>query len=353
MRVLFLGDIQHPNSQNWVSALRKYGDCQVETWSLPWPSSVFGKIRRIIAFVTAPLSIRLRIMIFKPDIVIGYRVTSYGFLAAIAGSKNIVISSQGESDVDSAFQKKNTLQYKLKIGMARYAIRKAKLIHAWSDHMAKFIYELGSEKSKVLVLHRGVDFANLNVSRKKDNNSLVIIVTRSLYPEYRHNIIIEAMSLLKERKIPFSLKIIGSGKDKIQLNKMVAKLNLTDEIKFFGRLNNESLIDEYEKSNVYVAMTITDGVSASLVEAMACYCIPVVSNLEANRLFIENNKNGYLINIDDTQQLANTLGDVWNKINEFEEILKENRTLVENFSSQEKNIKVFVSEYNKILNVGD
>jgi glycosyltransferase involved in cell wall biosynthesis len=350
MRVLFLGDIQHPNSQNWVSALRKYGGCQVETWSLPWPSGVIGKFRRIIAFAIAPLSIRLRILFFKPDIVIGYRVTSYGFLAALTGSKNVVIASQGESDVNSAFQKKNTLQYKVKEGMARYAIRKAKLIHVWSNHMAKSIYDLGSDRSKVLVLHRGVDFENFNVSSKKLNNSLVIIVTRSLFPEYRHNIIIEAMALLKERKIPFSLKIIGSGKDEIQLKEMVAKLNLNNDIKFYGRLNNKTIVEEFEKSNVYVAMPITEGVSASLVEAMACYCIPVVTDLEANRLFIENNKNGYLINIDDTQQLANTLGDIWNKLNEFEEILKDNRALVENYSSQEKNMKVFVSEYHKIMN---
>ncbi len=350
MKILFLGDIQHPNSQNWVSALRKYGDCEVETWSLPWPHGMLGKMQRIIAFAFAPITIGLKVMVFKPDIVIGYRITSYGFLAAISGHKNIIIASQALSDLVPANLNLNSRQQWVKLIMAKYAIKKAKLIHVWADHMAKSIYELGAEKSKVLVLHRGIDFENFNVRREKDKDALNIIVTRALYPEYRHDIIINAMAMLKLRNIPFTLKIIGSGIDELYLKDLVLKLKLDSQIKFYGRVNNKSLTDQFEKSNVFVSMPITEGVSASLIEAMACYCIPVVTDIEANRLFIENKKNGYLINIDDTLQLANTLETIWLKINEFDSIIKDNRSLVEKYSSQEKNIKVFISEYQKFLN---
>jgi glycosyltransferase involved in cell wall biosynthesis len=349
VKILFLGDLQHPNSQNWVSALRKFGGCQVQTWSLPWPSGVIGKLHRIFAFVISPLILKLRIFFFKPDIIIGYRITSYGFLAALLGDKNIVIASQGDSDMIAVFQKKNTLQHKIKIKMARYAIRKSELIHVWSNQMAKSIYDLCAEKSKIFVMHRGIDLDNFNSSNKRSYSALDIIVTRSLYPEYRHNIIIQAMSILRDTQIPFTLKIIGSGIDEKKLKELVTKLNLRNEITFFGRLNNESIIEELENSNVYVAMPITEGVSSSLLEAMACHCIPVVTNLEANRLLIEHNKNGFLINIDDTQQLAITLIDIWHKLDKFDEVRKQNRILVKNYYSQENNIKAFIAEYKQII----
>lgn len=349
MKILFLGDLQHPNSQNWVNALTKYGNCEVETWSLPWPTGFIGKVKRILTFMIGPILINQRIKGFKPDIVIGYRITSYGFLAALSGHNNIVIASQAESDVYPSHVKNSLLHLVVKKYMAKIAIYKAKLIHAWAEHMAISIYELGSPRSKVLILHRGVDFDNFNVDSEKEKNALNIIVTRALYKEYKHEVIINSLVMLKAKNIPFKLKIIGSGIEESSLKKLVNELNLQNEITFYGKLNNLQIIEHFKNCNVYTSMPITEGVSASLVEAMACYCIPVVSDLAANRLFIEHNKNGFLIPINNSLKLAETFEHIWQNINSYEAMIKNNRILVENYSSQKTNIGIFIKEYNKIL----
>jgi glycosyltransferase involved in cell wall biosynthesis len=51
-------------------------------------------------------------------------------------------------------------------------------------------------------------------------------------------------------------------------------------------------------------MPTTEGVSASLFEAMACNCYPIVSNIAGNQSWITHRNNGQLITVDDSEMLA-------------------------------------------------
>jgi len=46
---------------------------------------------------------------------------------------------------------------------------------------------------------------------------------------------------------------------------------------------------------VYVSLVSIEGVSASLLEAMACGIFPIVPDIPANRLWIKDGVNGFLI----------------------------------------------------------
>jgi len=56
-------------------------------------------------------------------------------------------------------------------------------------------------------------------------------------------------------------------------------------------------------------MPITEGVSASLFEAMATNCYPIVTNLPGNQSWIKHRENGQLIPLDDYKNLAEEL--IW------------------------------------------
>ncbi|MGB0177608.1 MAG: glycosyltransferase, partial [Owenweeksia sp.] len=100
MRILMLADKGHPNTRNWKSSLEKYGNAQVKIWSLPNSHiPLIGRIQRILTWGFANLALRKEIKDFKPDLVIGYRLTSYGFLAARTGFSPLVLASQGITDV--------------------------------------------------------------------------------------------------------------------------------------------------------------------------------------------------------------------------------------------------------------
>jgi glycosyltransferase involved in cell wall biosynthesis len=48
--------------------------------------------------------------------------------------------------------------------------------------------------------------------------------------------------------------------------------------RFSGRIPNTELPELLRASNFYISMPITEGVSASLFEAMASNCYPIVTN---------------------------------------------------------------------------
>jgi glycosyltransferase involved in cell wall biosynthesis len=346
LKIFLLGDTQHPNAQNWVHAFKHYGGCEVQTWSLPWPDGKSGRLVRFSAWLKALFTVKKEIRAFNPDIVIGYRLTSYGFIAAFTGIQPLVIAAQGETDVWPP----GHWSLPIKRALAKYAIKKSALVHAWGDHMAQSVYELGAEKSKVLILPRGIDLKNFTAGiPEKSFDRLRLIVTRALYKEYGHETIIRAVKQLHDAQIPVELFIAGTGVEENNLKQLAAELGLTHLITFAGRLNNASLKSHLLHANVYLSMPDTEGVSASLLEAMACYCIPVVSDLVANRMWIENKKNGLLIPVYDAGKLYEALKEIWYHQASFTGMLEHNRKLVEEKGSQEKNTKVFIEHYQQLV----
>ncbi|MDQ6761115.1 MAG: glycosyltransferase [Bacteroidota bacterium] len=349
MKILFLGDIQHPNSKNWISALEKYGKCEIITWSLPWPYGIWSKFKRISAWFLAFRSIRQIIKREAPDLVIGYRLTSYGFIAGYSKHPIIVTAAQGNSDVNGPLSN-NFLGIFFKRKLALYATRNSKLVHAWAENMAESIYGLGVPKNKVLVLHRGIDLANFTAPDTCFFERLELIVTRALYKEYRHDIILKALKIIVAKHIPVKLKIIGIGVEENNIKKLIKELDLEAHVRLLGQLNNIQLNEELNKSNVYVSMPITEGLSSSLIEAMACKCVPVVSDLYANRIWVKHNDNGFLVPVDDVVKLAEVFENIFTNKNSFTKILERNRKMVEEKCSQEVNTKIFVSHYSELIN---
>jgi glycosyltransferase involved in cell wall biosynthesis len=60
-------------------------------------------------------------------------------------------------------------------------------------------------------------------------------------------------------------------------------------------------------ADVYVSASSSDGTSSSLLEAMASGLYPVVSDITANRPWVEHGKNGLLFAVGDAASLAEAL----------------------------------------------
>ena len=345
MKIFFIGDIHHPNAKNWIHGLEKFGNCEVIPFSLYFKAGLTGKIIRTFHWLWSILFLKYKIKNSGADIVLGYRVPSNGFLAATTGLHPLVIASQGRCDIWPPNGKSANFKRKL----ARYALTRADLVQAWAPHMADCLFTMGATINKTLILPRGIDL-NIFKFANKDFQTLNIITTRSLEPEYRHIIILEALVKLKELNIPFNYTIVGNGSLMNNLTEFCEINNISDSVKFLGRIDNHILPTMLSESNCYVAMPLTEGVSASLFEAMACGCYPIVSDLDANQSWIENDVNGNLIPIDNVNLLANAFVDVYNNKAKAIEVISNNRRLVEEKGNLETNMKLFVTTYKNLIN---
>ena len=74
-----------------------------------------------------------------------------------------------------------------------------------------------------------------------------------------------------------------------------AALGLGARVEFSGLLAPEALARAYRRSAVFVSVPVSDGTSVSLLEAMAAGCLPVLSDLPANREWVQDGRDGLLV----------------------------------------------------------
>ncbi|KAF2330172.1 glycosyltransferase [Flavobacterium daemonense] len=341
-KILFLGESYRADAITWMKGLKEFGDFDIITWELQTSNN--KRFKRILEYFFAPISIRKIIQKEKPDMVIAERTTSYGFLAALSGSKTIAIAQQGRTDL----WPETSVLYPFKKFIQKYAFKKAHLIHAWGPVMTVHMKEIGVDMNKVLVLPKGID---LTLFTPSTNNLTKIeaIVTRSLQPEYRHDSILRAFGILNHKGIDFSLTIVGGG-TRLQFLKDLAKeLQIENKVIFTGRIPNTELPKLLQQSNIYISMPITEGVSASLFEAMACNCYPIVSDIPGNQSWIKHRENGQLIEIDNIEMLAEELMWSFENSESRNEAIIRNRKFIEENANYNINMKVISEKYHSLL----
>jgi glycosyltransferase involved in cell wall biosynthesis len=346
-KILFLGETYRADAITWINGLKEFGHFDIITWELKTPSTnLRNRIGRMVEFAFALSSIKKQIRKEKPHMVIAERTTSYGFLAALTGMDIIVIAQQGRTDL----WPEGSVLYPLKKAIQRYAFKKATLIHAWGPVMTVSMKASGVDMKKVMVLPKGINLNQFTMNTNQGQDTLHAIVTRALSAEYRHNIILKAFGALHQKGIDFTLTIVGTGGEMESLKAMATNLNIAKKVFFTGRISNTDLPALLQQSNFYLSMPITEGVSASLFEAMASGCYPIVSDLPGNQSWIRHRENGQLVRIDDYNALASEI--IW--ANNNAEIRKkavgENRQFIEQHVDYSTNMTIIAQKYHQLIN---
>jgi L-malate glycosyltransferase len=242
-------------------------------------------------YVTAIPAARKMIAMLKPDLLIGYFITGYGTVSAFSGFRPLVQITSGEDILTSPA---NPLFRQL----IKHNLAKADLIVAWAPHMAAAAKALGFPDEKLFTLPRGIPlefFKGKRAPRPENYSPIRLISTRSLYSMYNIEVEIHAIKLLHARGIECSLTIAGDGPQRENLVSLVKNLALEKYIQFTGVIPNDQLADVLVQHDLYISLILFDGVSASLLEAMATGIFPIVYDNPANQYWIQSAHNGLLV----------------------------------------------------------
>ncbi|HEX8576439.1 MAG TPA: glycosyltransferase family 4 protein [Flavobacterium sp.] len=346
-KILFLGETYRADAITWINGLKEFGHFDIITWELKRPSTnLRNRIGRMLEFALALSSIKKLIRKEKPHMIIAERTTSYGFLAALTGMDVIVIAQQGRTDL----WPESSVLYPLKKAIQRHAFIKATMIHAWGPVMTISMKASGVDMKKVMVLPKGINLKQFTKAENQDQDTLHAIVTRSLSAEYRHNSILKAFGALHQQGIDFMLTIVGTGGEMENLKALAVDLNIAKKVFFTGRISNTHLPALLQQSNLYLSMPITEGVSASLFEAMASGCYPIVSDIPGNQSWIRHRENGQLVPIDDYNALAAEI--IWANDNTEtrKRAVDENRQFIEQHVNYHINMAIIAQKYHQLIN---
>lgn len=106
------------------------------------------------------------------------------------------------------------------------------------------------------------------------NTGINLITTTRLIHTKNIATIIKAIALIP-REIQVHLKIIGSGPEQMNLQKLIEKYNLNEQIQMIGRVDRNDILHYLSQSDIYLFASLKEACNLSLLEAMAIG-LPVV-----------------------------------------------------------------------------
>lgn len=103
------------------------------------------------------------------------------------------------------------------------------------------------------------------------------------------------------------LDIVGEGPERAVLERLVEAEGVRESIRFHGAIENAALPGWYAGAAVFVSPSLAEGFGLTLVEAMACGCAVVASDLPAVRDIVSDGKTGLLCPPGDSDMLAKNI----------------------------------------------
>jgi glycosyltransferase involved in cell wall biosynthesis len=280
--------------------------------------------------------IKKQIELFQPSIIHIHQANSYAFFALLACRKSFIptVLTAWGSDV-LLLPKSNFLLKK----MVQFNLRNADFLTSDSIYMAQEMEKIAPLKNRIIIANFGIDVTPTNC--EKEN----IIYSNRLHKKlYRVDKILEAFSLFyTNNNTDWKLVIAATGTETDTLKIKVAELNLEHAIEFVGWIQKEDNEKWYSKAKIWVSIPESDATSISLLEAMACGCIPVVSDLPANCEWIQSGLNGIIVNDLESDFISDAL-----KLN-LAEAINMNKNRIEKDGTKASNRIKFIQLYQTIL----
>lgn len=255
------------------------------------------RFNRIVALQTA-WHLRRLLQHIQPDVLHTGWVMDHGFFGALCGFRPVLSMPWG-SDV--------LIRPQYSVGMkwiAKFVFRRADMITCDCQLVKNRIIELaGCPPEKIVVFPWGIDlsvFKPLPLSevkrRLKWENKKILIMTRN-FDIRVHGVeyFIQAMPAILTKEPEARAILVGAGPLESEYRGLVSELGLEDFIHFAGWVDEATMASYLNCADIYVTTSLSDGTSASLLEAMACGLPLVVSDAPANLEWVKDGDNGCLV----------------------------------------------------------
>lgn len=314
MRIGFIGDGSLGHVRRWVGYFQKKGHEVLlisfeDIEGCPFPAVRLRKRfpTKLLGYIAALPAVKRELDRFSPDIVNALYVSGYGFIGSLTGRHPLVVSALG-SDMLVDYP-----SHPVHRAQIRRALKSADLVTTDAENLTDAVIEAGADRSQVLKIFFGIEesvfYPPAEGTPPHGDRPVRIVSTRNLYEIYNIGFLIDAASLLRGDTEAF-FTLCGDGPLRPSLEERVRKGAMDASFKFTGRLPAGAIADNLRNSDIYVSTSVSDSTSVSLLEAMACGNIPVVTDIPANREWIEDGVNGFLVSLDSPEALASRIRDI-------------------------------------------
>jgi glycosyltransferase involved in cell wall biosynthesis len=276
-------------------------------------------------YIHIPINIISTLNDLNPDIVIGHEYNPTVYLAykwAKRKKKKFISWSDGTLNSEKNI---NWIQNKIRTMICRNA--SSFIASSTKTKEAQISY--GADEKKVFISFLTVDI-NKYLVKKLEYGYFNLLFVGRLIKGKGIDLLFNA---LKEINTNFCLSIVGSGPEEDELKKLTYDLNIADKVKFCGYKNQEEIIEQYKKADIFILPTREDCFGLVITEAM-CAGLPIICSKYADGAFdlIDEGKNGFIIDPYDATELKEKIEYLLTKPKEIKRMGEYSLRLVSDFS---------------------
>ncbi len=168
-----------------------------------------------------------------------------------------------------------------------------------SEHVREDLLAMGVRADKMEMIPNGVDLQKI-VSVEAEGALYDVLYVGRLSRHKRIDLLIKAVSLVKEDIPDIKCGIIGDGPEMVELTRLAEELKIEENVAFLGFLDaEEEVIAGMKSSKVFVLPSTREGFGISVLEANACGLPAVVVDSKKNAAvsLIKEGVNGTLCNL--------------------------------------------------------
>jgi glycosyltransferase involved in cell wall biosynthesis len=307
LRLLVLADGNSIHTEHWLRGLAASGPVELRLVTMN-PAGVRDGIRNIAAVVSIdecnsgpvkPGGGNWRYLLnvpavwaitrrTKPDAIIAIYLSSYGLIGAIAKGPSALVHVMLGSDL--MVTPSRSAIHRL---LTRSTLRRGDLFVSSSMTMTARLQGLARiRQNSVLTQQYGLDDWVLDYPRAP--KAYGFVSNRAWVANSR---IQNLLRIFGRLKAPGTLALVGGG-GPLEAE-ILRQATVDPRVVPLGPLSYRENINVVAQSTFYLSMTESDGASVSLMEAMAVGAIPIVSDIEPNREWVQQGTNGLLVPLDD------------------------------------------------------
>lgn len=222
----------------------------------------------------------------------------------------------------------------------RMAYRYADLSVVATMNDREYVIErYGVDKNKIRVIPNYIDtdlFYVMNRDRYEDRIVFVGRLTRQKNLE----------GLIRAIKdLPYSLDVYGTGEMEDELKKLAGDLDVN--VRFLGNVPNREMPEILNRYNLFALPSLYEGMPKTLLEAMACGCAVIGTNVDGIREIIRDDVNGILCDTG-SDSIRNAVAKIMQDKSLRERLGKKARSYVEENCSLVNVVKEEIAVYKDI-----
>lgn len=246
-------------------------------------------------------SLRRVIRRIRPDLIHAGPIQDVGLVATLSGFRPRLIMSWGfdlmqDADLDG-WNRRAT----------RFVLRRADFFLSDCEATRARAVAFGLNPDRSLIFPWGVDLAHFAPAANPSHNpdEFVVFCNRSWEPRYGVDVLARAFVQALRQRPRLRLFLLGGGSQAGALRAILAPV--MDRVHFGGQVPQADLPRYYHQADLFVSPSHVDGSPVSLLEAMACGLPVLVSDIPANREWVEHGVNGWLFPDGDVNALTSAL----------------------------------------------